>query len=122
VATSRPSGLHAAAGGTIPSACSGDMLLDALVACAGVTLNVVATAMGLTLRGGEIRATAQADFRGTLGIDRSVPVGLTEIQLQFTLDTDAEPQQIDELVQLTERYCVILQTLRQPPASTSVVS
>lgn len=113
------SGLHPAAGGNLPSACSGDLFLDALVACAGVTLSAVATAMGISLRSGEIQATAQADFRGTLGIDRSVPVGITDVQLTFHLDADAEPQQLEKLVQLTERYCVVLQTLRQTPRITT---
>lgn len=109
-------GLHPAAGGDGSAACSGDMLLDALVACAGVTLNAVSTAMGIAIRGGSITAEGDMDFRGTLGIDKSVPVGLTNVRLQFKLDTDAEPAQIDKLIQLTERYCVIYQTLQHAPA------
>ena len=121
VATSRGtviSGLHAAAGGEGNTACSGDLLLDALVACAGVTLAVVATSMGVALRGAAIRAQAASDFRGTLAVDRAVPVGVTDVQLEFQLDSDAPADQLDKLVQLTERYCVILQTLQHPPAVT----
>jgi uncharacterized OsmC-like protein len=116
-------GLHAAAGGDGTGACSGDMLLDSLVACAGVTLTAVATALGVNLRGGTITAEGKMDFRGTLGIDKETRVGITDIQLHFTLDTDAAPEQIDKVIKLTERYCVIYQTLKQPPAmSTSVAS
>ena len=109
------SGLHPAAGGEIGSACSGDMMLDALVACAGVTLNAVATAMGIELRGGSIRAIADMDFRGTLAVDRETPVGIQNVTLTFDLDTDAEAAQQDKLIELAERYCVILQTLKHPP-------
>ena len=112
-------GLHPAAGGDGTGACSGDMLLDALVACAGVTLNAVATAMGIAIRGGSIIAEADMDFRGTLGISKEVPVGLTKVRLQFKLDTDAEQAQVDKLIQLTERYCVIYQTLRHAPTLES---
>lgn len=109
------SGLHPAAGGDGSGACSGDMLLDALVACAGVTLSTVATAMGISLRGGQVLATGVLDFRGTLGVSKDVAIGVREIQIEFRLDTDAPEEQLQKLVQLTERYCVILQTLRQPP-------
>jgi len=108
-------GLHPASGGTGSLACSGDMLLEALVACAGVTLNAVATALGITLRGGEVRAEGDLDFRGTLGVAKDVPVGFRDIRLKFLLDTDAEREQLDKLLQLTERYCVVYQTLRSAP-------
>ena len=107
-------GLHPAAGGDGSGACSGDMLLDALVACAGVTLNAVSTSMGIEIRGGCITAEGEMDFRGTLGISKEVPVGLTGIRLRFKLDTDAEAAQVDKLIELTERYCVIYQTLQHP--------
>ena len=112
-------GLHPAAGGDGQGACSGDMLLDSLVACAGVTLNAVATAMGIEIRGGAIAAEGTMDFRGTLGVSKEVPVGVTNVQLQFTLDTDADDTQVDKLIQLTERYCVIYQTLQHPPQTAS---
>jgi len=108
-------GLHPATGGTGTSACSGDMLLEALVACAGVTLNSVATALGINLRDATIRAEGDLDFRGTLGVEKSAPVGFTAIRLRFDLDTDAPQDQLDKLRQLTERYCVVYQTLRNPP-------
>jgi len=108
-------GLHPASGGTGTSACSGDMLLEALVACAGVTLNSVATALGIGLRDATIFAEGDLDFRGTLGVDKSAPVGFRAIRLRFDLDTDAAPDQAEKLKQLTERYCVVFQTLRQPP-------
>jgi uncharacterized OsmC-like protein len=108
-------GLHPASGGTGSLACSGDMLLEALVACAGVTLNAVATALGITLRGGEVRAEGDLDFRGTLGVAKDAPVGFRDIRLKFLLDTDAEREQLDKLLQLTERYCVVYQTLRSAP-------
>ncbi len=108
-------GLHLAAGGSGALACSADMLLEALVACAGVTLRAVATAMGIALRGGRVVAEGVWDVRGTLAIDKAVPVGLTEIALRFELDTDAEPAKLDRLLASTERYCVIFQTLRAPP-------
>ncbi len=108
-------GLHPASGGTGELACSGNMLLEALVGCAGVTLNAVATAMGLTVRRGEVRAEGDLDFRGTLGVSRETPVGFRAIRLKFDLDTDATPEQVDKLVQLTERYCVVFQTLRNAP-------
>ena len=108
-------GLHPAAGGNGLSACSGDMLLQALVACAGVTLNAVATALGVEIRSGEVRAEGDLDVRGTLGIAKDAPVGLREIRLKFLLDTDAGREQLDKLLQLTERYCVVYQTLRASP-------
>jgi uncharacterized OsmC-like protein len=108
-------GLHPASGGNGLSACSGDMLLQALVACAGVTLNAVATALGIEVRGGEVRAEGDLDFRGTLGVARDAPVGLRNIRLKFALDTDADREQLDKLLQLTERYCVVYQTLRAAP-------
>ncbi len=111
-------GLHKAAGGTGALACSADMLLEALVACAGTTARAVATAMGIALRGGRIVAEGVWDVRGTLGIDRATPIGLTEITLRFELDTDAEPDKLDRLIATTERYCVILQTLKSPPRVT----
>lgn len=108
-------GLHPASGGTGSLACSGDMLLEALVACAGVTLSAVATALGITLRGGEVRAEGDLDFRGTLGVAKDAPVGFRDIRLKFVLDTDAGREQLDKLLQLTERYCVVYQTLRSAP-------
>jgi uncharacterized OsmC-like protein len=109
-------GLHPATGGTGFEACSGDLLLQALVACAGVTLRAVATALAVPLRGGEGRDESDLDFRGTLGVSKEAPVGFTAIRLHFTLDTDASPEQLASLEKLTERYCVVLQTLRTPPA------
>ena len=109
-------GLHPATGGTGFEACSGDLLLQALVACAGVTLRAVATALAVPLRGGEVRAEGDLDFRGTLGVSKEAPVGFTAIRLHFTLETDASPEQLASLEKLTERYCVVLQTLRTPPA------
>jgi len=108
-------GLHPAAGGDGSKACSADMLLEALAACAGVTLAAVATAMGVALRGGRVVAEGSWDARGTLGIDRQAPVGLGEISLTFELDTDAEPETVERLVGLAERFCVIYQSLRNPP-------
>ncbi|HXR59164.1 MAG TPA: OsmC family protein [Burkholderiales bacterium] len=108
-------GLHPATGGSGTSACSGDMLLEALVACAGVTLNSVATALGIALRDATIHAEGDLDFRGTLGVDKNVPVGFRAIRLRFELDTDAPAEQRAKLLELTERYCVIYQTLRTPP-------
>ena len=109
-------GLHPATGGSGHGACSGDMLLEALVACAGVTLNAVATALGITLRDASLQAEGDLDFRGTLGLSREVPVGFQNIRLQFTLDTDASEEQLATLLRLTERYCVVYQTLAHPPA------
>jgi uncharacterized OsmC-like protein len=108
-------GLHPATGGDGLAACSGDMLLEALVACAGVTLAAVATAIGVDLRDATITAEGDLDFRGTLGVAREVPVGLSAIRLGFELDTDATAEQVATLLRLTERYCVVYQTLAQPP-------
>jgi uncharacterized OsmC-like protein len=108
-------GLHPATGGDGSFACSGDMLLEALVACAGVTLKAVATALEIRLRGGRIRAEGDLDFRGTLGVDKSAPVGFKDIRLRFDLDTDASEEQLESLLKLTERYCVVYQTLKSPP-------
>ena len=108
-------GLHPATGGSGLQACSGDMLLEALVACAGVTLRAVATALGIELRDGKVIAEGDLDFRGTLGVAKDAPVGFREIRLRFELDTDAPPEQQKKLIELTERYCVVLQTLRAPP-------
>src|SRR5262245_10589630 len=107
-------GLHPATGGDGLAVCSGDMLLQALVACAGVTLKAVATAIGVPLRDGTVRAEGDLDFRRTLGVDRQPPVGFAAIRLRFDLDADASPEQIEKLIQLTERYCVVYQTLRNP--------
>jgi uncharacterized OsmC-like protein len=109
-------GLHPATGGSGQSACSGDMLLEALVACAGVTLNAVATALGIVLRDASLQAEGDLDFRGTLGLSKEVPVGFQNIRLQFTLDTDASDEKLATLLRLTERYCVVYQTLAHPPA------
>jgi uncharacterized OsmC-like protein len=108
-------GLHPATGGTGAFACSGDMLLEALAACAGVTMAAVATAIGVDLRGGTVRAEGDLDFRGTLGVAKDAPVGFQRIRLEFALDTDASAEQLATLRRLTERYCVVYQTLRQPP-------
>lgn len=108
-------GLHPASGGDGLSRCSGDMLLEALVACAGVTLNAVATALGIELRDAQLRAEGDLDFRGTLGVAKEVPVGFHDIRLTITVDTDATPEQIDTLIRLTERYCVVYQTLANKP-------
>lgn len=108
-------GLHPATGGNGLQACSGDLLLQALVACAGVTLRAVATSLGIEVHGGRIRAEGDLDFRGTLGVSKEVPVGFQTIRLQFELDTPASPDQLATLLKLTERYCVVLQTLRRPP-------
>ncbi len=108
-------GLHPATGGDGSQACSGDMLLEALVGCAGVTLRAVATALSIPVRGGTITAEGDLDFRGTLGVDKETPIGLTHIRLKFDLDTDAEDEQIAKLLKLTERFCVVYQTLVSPP-------
>jgi len=107
-------GLHPATGGDGLSACSGDMLLEALVAGAGVTLRAVATALEIDLRGGTVSAEGDLDFRGTLGVSREAPVGFRDIRLRFDLDTDAPADKLESLVKLTERYCVVYQTLRSP--------
>lgn len=111
-------GLHPAAGGDEQSVCSGDMLLEALTACAGVTLKAVATALEIPLRGGTVRAEGDLDFRGTLGVDIDAAVGFSDVRLRFDLDMDATPRQRDRLIELTERYCVVYQTLRQSPRLT----
>ena len=109
-------GLHPATGGNGMQACSGDMLLEALVACAGVTMKAVATAIGINLRDGKVTAEGNLDFRGTLGVSKDAPVGFEDIRLHFELDTDADEEQLNTLMKLTERYCVIYQTLNSPPA------
>src|SRR6266567_4226449 len=108
-------GLHPATGGDGLSACSADMLLEALVGCAGVTLCAVATALGIPLRDATVRAEGDLDFRGTLGVSKDVPVGFQQIRLHFDLDTDANEEQLATLLRLTERYCVVYQTLAHPP-------
>jgi len=113
-------GLHPATGGDGRSACSADMLLEALVGCAGVTLSAVATALNIPLRGATIRAEGDLDFRGTLGVSKDVPVGFKEIRVNFDLDTDATDEQVATLIRLAERYCVVYQTLSQP-ATISVL-
>jgi uncharacterized OsmC-like protein len=116
-------GLHPATGGDGTLLCSGDMLLEALVACAGVTLRAVATSLGLEMRSGVVRAEGDLDFRGTLGVDRDAPVGFRAIRLSFELDTDADADQLETLKRLTERYCVVFQTLATEPAlSASIVA
>ena len=107
-------GLHPATGGDGQSACSADMLLEALVGCAGVTLRAVATALGISLRDATIRAEGDLDFRGTLGVSKDVPVGFKKIRLHFDLDTDASEEQLATLIRLTERYCVVYQTFNHP--------
>ncbi|HEX2349885.1 MAG TPA: OsmC family protein [Ktedonobacterales bacterium] len=124
VATGRAlvaAGLHPATGGDGLAVCSGDMLLEALVACAGVTLASVATALGIELRDGVARAEGMLDFRGTLGVDKDTPVGFQRIALSFELDTDASDEQLATLLRLTERYCVVFQTLRHPPEMSVVL-
>lgn len=109
-------GLHPATGGSGLQLCSGDMLLEALVACAGVTLKAVATALDIALRAGTVSAEGDLDFRGTLGLAKEVPVGFAQIRLTFELDTDAPQEKLDQLLRLTERYCVVYQTIRNGPA------
>jgi uncharacterized OsmC-like protein len=114
-------GLHPATGGAGVAVCSGDMLLQALVACAGVTMNAVATALGIELRGGSISAEGDLDFRGTLGVARDAPVGFSRIRLRFDVDTSASAEQCTKLRELTERYCVVYQTLQSsPPVEVSL--
>src|SRR3954462_1188100 len=108
-------GLHPATGGSGAELCSGDMLLEALVACAGVTLKAVATALEIDLRSGRVEAEGDLDFRGTLGVDKTAPVGFRAIRLAFEVDTDAPQDKIDQLLELTERYCVVFQTLNNKP-------
>ena len=112
-------GLHPATGGSGREVCSGDMLLEALVACAGVTLNAVATAMNIPLRSATVIADGDIDFRGTLGVSKEAPVGFTNIRLRFDLKTDATEDQIASLLKMTERYCVVFQTLKKPPEITA---
>jgi uncharacterized OsmC-like protein len=114
-------GLHPATGGSGLSACSGDMLLQALVACAGVTMNAVATALGIAIRSGAIKCEGDLDFRGTLGVAKEAPVGFRAIRLSFEMDTDAGEEALANLLRLTERYCVVYQTLRNPPESTAKI-
>jgi uncharacterized OsmC-like protein len=112
-------GLHPATGGSGEFACSGDMLLEALVGCAGVTLTAVATAMGINLRSGTVRAEGDLDFRGTLGVAKDAPIGFKEIRLFIDIDSDASAEQLETLIKLTKRYCVIYQTLQNVPAMTT---
>jgi uncharacterized OsmC-like protein len=114
-------GLHPATGGDGSLLCSGDMLLEALVACAGVTLRAVATSLGIDVRSGTVRAEGDLDFRGTLGVDRTAPVGFKAIRLHFDLDTDADPQELETLKRLTERYCVVFQTLGSTPTLSATI-
>jgi uncharacterized OsmC-like protein len=116
-------GLHPASGGDGSLLCSGDMLLEALVACAGVTMRAVATSLGISLTSGSVRAEGDLDFRGTLGVERDAPVGFTAIRLAFDLESDADAEQLATLLELTERYCVVYQTLANGPTlSTSVIT
>ncbi|MEP6799936.1 MAG: OsmC family protein [Lapillicoccus sp.] len=115
-------GLHPAAGGDGTQLCSGDLLLEALVACAGVTLKAVATSLGLEVRGGVIRAEGDLDFRGTLAVDRDVAVGFRSIRLAFDVETEASAEELATLAKLTERYCVVWQSLRQPPEGSVTVT
>jgi uncharacterized OsmC-like protein len=114
-------GLHPATGGTGLALCSGDMLLEALVACAGVTLNAVATAIGVRVDAGRVQAEGDLDFRGTLGVSKEVPVGFRTIRLRFELESTASPEELATLLKLTERYCVVLQTLRHAPEVTATI-
>ena len=115
-------GLHPATGGDGTALCSGDMLLEALVACAGVTLKAVATALEIPLRHGAVKAEGDLDFRGTLGVDKTAPVGFRDIRLSFEIDTDAPQEKIDQLLKLTERYCVVFQSLNNRPALSTTLS
>ncbi|HEX2726348.1 MAG TPA: OsmC family protein [Beijerinckiaceae bacterium] len=115
-------GLHPATGGSGAELCSGDMLLEALVACAGVTLKAVATALEIPLRNGVVKAEGDLDFRGTLGVDKTAPVGFRAIRLDFEIDTDAPQDKVDQLLKLTERYCVVFQTLNNKPQLSVAVS
>jgi uncharacterized OsmC-like protein len=115
-------GLHPATGGSGLQACSGDMLLEALAACAGVTLSAVATALGVEVRRGTVEAEGDLDFRGTLGVAKEAPVGFAAMRLRFALDTDADDEQLTTLLKLTERYCVVLQTLRSPAETSATVT
>jgi uncharacterized OsmC-like protein len=115
-------GLHPASGGDGTLLCSGDMLLEALVACAGVTLRAVATSLGIAVRSGSVRAEGDLDFRGTLAVDRDAPVGFRDIRLSFEVDSDATQDELDTLLRLTERYCVVLQTLSVSPRLSSTLA
>lgn len=115
-------GLHPGSGGTGSQACSGDMLLEALVACAGVTLSAVATSMQIPIESGHVRAEGDLDFRGTLGVAKDAPVGFKQIRLHFDLDSPASPESVAKLIELTERYCVVLQTLRSQVAVQTAVN
>jgi uncharacterized OsmC-like protein len=115
-------GLHPATGGDGTQLCSGDMLLEALVACAGVTLRAVATSLGISVASGSVHAEGELDFRGTLAVDREAPVGFKSIRLRFDLDTDADEEELATLLKLTERYCVVFQTLAQPPELSATVT
>jgi uncharacterized OsmC-like protein len=115
-------GLHPASGGDGSLLCSGDMLLEALVACAGVTLRAVATSLEIPVASGTVSAEGDIDFRGTLGVDREAPVGLHAIRLRFDLDTTASDEQLETLLKLTERYCVVLQTLAGPPELSTTMA
>lgn len=115
-------GLHPASGGDGSLLCSGDMLLEALAACAGVTLRAVSTSLGIEVRGGTVRAEGDLDFRGTLAVDRDAPVGFGAIRLAFELEADADEEQLATLLKLTERYCVVLQTIAGAPALSSTIA
>ena len=114
-------GLHPASGGDGSQLCSGDMLLEALAACAGVTLRAVSTSLGIEVRGGTVRAEGDLDFRGTLAVNREAPVGFRAIRLAFALDTDADEEELATLLKLTERYCVVLQTIAGAPGLSSMI-
>jgi uncharacterized OsmC-like protein len=115
-------GLHPASGGDGTLLCSGDMLLEALAACAGVTLRAVATSLGIPVESGRVHAEGDLDFRGTLAVDREAPVGFESIRLRFELETDADQEQLETLLKLTERYCVVFQTLAQPPELSATIN
>jgi uncharacterized OsmC-like protein len=115
-------GLHPASGGDGALLCSGDMLLEALVACAGVTLRAVATSLGIAVESGKVRAEGELDFRGTLAVDRDAPVGFRAIRLSFELETEASEEELDTLLKLTERYCVVFQTLSTPPQLSASIA
>lgn len=115
-------GLHPASGGDGSLLCSGDMLLEALVACAGVTLRAVATSLGIAVAEGTVRAEGELDFRGTMAVDREAPVGFRAIRLSFELDADADEEELETLLKLTERYCVVFQTLSTPPTLSATLS
>jgi uncharacterized OsmC-like protein len=115
-------GLHPAAGGDGTQLCSGDMLLEALVACAGVTLAAVATSIGVEVRGGDVRAEGDLDFRGTLAVSKDAPVGFRSIRLMFDVETDADDEQLATLLRLTERYCVVWDTLQRGPEGSSTIT